>query len=223
MDDAVVKPPERPSAGRRVELDRVSLRRGRETLLTDFSWSHEQGTVAWLVGENGAGKSSLLRVLAGRLRPTTGQVRLLPLGNERPRTVYYHPGMRLPPDATVADWQRLVAGLLGTERGDDGGPLMPPWASGDKRLPKLSTGEAKRLLLDALLRQHAGFIFLDEPYEHLSEPARQTLTDLLLKRARDSVVIVATNQALPREASGHPVVVLDGDRAILGDRREVTP
>jgi ABC-type multidrug transport system ATPase subunit len=196
----------------RVEIESLTIRRGREVLLTDFSWSHEPGSVAWLIGENGAGKSSLLRVLAGWLSPSEGRVRLLAPDRERPRTLYYHPGMGLPSDATVASWQRLVARLLASSQAVESGPLAPPWASGAKRIGKLSTGEAKRVLLDPLVRQDAGYVFLDEPYEHLSAMARETLTEVLLARSRESVVIVATNQMLPPEAAGHPRIVLDSDR-----------
>lgn len=200
-----------PDAAWRLRVEGLTVRRGRSTVLENFSWRHGAGRIAWVTGENGAGKSSLLRTLAGRLAPRAGRV--LWVGpSRRPRRLYHHPEMRLPATATVADWRRLVAALL---PGDAAavGPLAPPDAPAHRRLSRLSTGEAKRLLLDALLLSPGPFLFLDEPYEHLSAHARSTLTELLIGRARRSVTVVATNRALPGEARDGPIVRLEAGRA----------
>src|SRR5918996_3512981 len=78
--------------------------RGRD-VIRDFSWSHERGAIAWVVGENGAGKSSLVRALAGRAGRAArgGEIRLVP-----PTTLYYHPKMSVP-DARVKEWHGLFA------------------------------------------------------------------------------------------------------------------
>ncbi|MBI4409691.1 MAG: ATP-binding cassette domain-containing protein [Gemmatimonadetes bacterium] len=191
--------PDTVSQGRqwRVHISDLTLRRARQVVLERFSWEHAQGEIAWVIGENGAGKSSLLRALAGCLLPTAGEVRYSGPG---PVTrLYYHPGMRLPAGVTVGDWSRLVARLV--PGGVSSHPLAAASATAEKEVTRLSTGEAKRLLLDALFRREAAVTLLDEPYEHLSAAARHTLTELLLERARTGVVIVTTNQEIPEKAA----------------------
>lgn len=180
-----------------IRVEDLGIRRGGTWILRGFDWTHSAGQIAWLVGENGAGKSSLLRMLAGRGRPTSGRV-VLDAGNDpAPRALYYHPGMRLPPEVRASDWDRLVDALTaGSRRHDD---LRPSFARPRTRIGNLSTGEAKRLQLEAVLRQSAPFAFLDEPYSHLSESGQAALTEILEDRCRTAVVVVATNQSIPAD------------------------
>lgn len=148
------------------------------------------GRIFWVVGENGAGKTSLLRALAGLDPPRRGRVeRLAPI--EAP-FLYFHPGMGIPASSTVADWERLLLRLLPPEGSRARTPLWPV-VDPVQRVGRLSTGERKRLLLDGLLRRR-GSLLLDEPYEHLSPTARTRLTGVLEARARLAVVLVATHQ-----------------------------
>ncbi|HEX7120259.1 MAG TPA: ATP-binding cassette domain-containing protein [Longimicrobiales bacterium] len=202
-----------------LRLEGVAVRHRRRRLVSALTWTHRAGRIAWIVGENGAGKSSLLRVLAGRARPAAGAVALLDPSGRPAERLYYHPAMRLPAGITVGEWRRFVGRLGGTDDRDaapdrDVAALLRPDVPSHRLLRRLSTGESKRLLLEALLGRPAPFVFLDEPYEHLSARARDGLTATLVARARESVVVVATNQPVPAYARG-PVVHVDGERAII--------
>lgn len=174
-----------------LRLRAVSLERERRPVLRRLEWTLRPGRVAWVLGENGTGKSTLLRALAGRLRPAGGRIEYEPRVPAS-RIAYAHPGMRLPPESTVADWWRLLDGLAGGAGWLEPrlSPALPPgWALG-----RLSTGEQKRLLLDAVLRRPADVYLLDEPYAHLAPGSKSTLTAMLRGRAAQAVVVVATNQ-----------------------------
>ncbi|HEX7119539.1 MAG TPA: ATP-binding cassette domain-containing protein [Longimicrobiales bacterium] len=237
-----------------LRLEGVAIRHRRRRVVRDLTWRHGAGRVAWLIGENGAGKSSLLRALAGRARPAAGVVTLVDPSGATGARLYYRPAMRLPGGITVAEWRRLIERLGGgVDRGvgvpgasgvsgvsgvsaapegrgagehpvapEDAMALLRPDVPPDRRLDRLSTGEAKRLMLEALLGRPASFLFLDEPYEHLSSSARDGLTAILVARARRSVVVVATNQPVPVDAGG-PIVRLDGERAVIDLRKEEAP
>lgn len=191
----------------------VTIRLGSTTVLRDLTWTLHAGDVAWVVGENGTGKSSFLRVLACRLKPNDGSVRYHVRSPGKVHIAYYHPGMRLPGEATVGDWAALLSGSLPDATAELETPLVPALPP-RRRLRHQSTGEAKRLLLDGILRTESAFTILDEPYEHLSPGARETLSARLRDRARSGVVIVATNQDLPADCTG-PVMILDRDQATV--------
>lgn len=177
-----------------LELSDLTVRRGPNPVVEGLNLRIRPGAVFWVVGPNGAGKTSLLRVMAGLDRPRAGSVLRRPAGHEP--LLYFQSEMALPPSATVGDWDRLVRRLLPPEGGGSRTALWPG-AGPARRIARLSTGERKRLLLDALFRR-PGALLLDEPFEHLSPDAKNELSRLMEIRARSRVVVVATNQATAR-------------------------
>jgi ABC-type multidrug transport system ATPase subunit len=194
------------SALPRLRAEGITVRRGRRVIVEGFDLDHGPGSVAWLVGENGGGKTTLLRVLAGLEPPGAGTVRHGAESGPPPQRSYYHPDMRLPPGTQVSEWQAMVARLGLPEREIPG--LTPPFAKPAVTAEQLSTGEEKRLILDAVLSNGRDHVFLDEPFEHLSPEGKELLADRLGRLARTRVVVVATNQAVPDALMGGPVVRL---------------
>ena len=181
---------------RSLELHDLEVVVGRRVLAGPLSLVHTPGTILWILGENGAGKSSLLRVLARRAKHR-GRLVLSPPPDDLRSIAYYAPVMRFPTGITVADWLTLHR----RQQPDDGvegvAALLPENAHG--AVNKLSTGEAKRLQLWALLRTSRPYYFLDEPFEHLSPAGKQSLKHILARHARESVVVIATNQDVPSD------------------------
>lgn len=205
-----------------IRLRNVTVARGAIPILTDLSVDIEPGRIWWVVGPNGAGKSTLLRVLAELDPPRAGTVSVLPAGA---RVLYFASAVTLPPTSTVADWERLIRRLArdrdrSGRMGRGGRTAIWPEVPGRRRVGRLSTGERKRLLLDALLRQ-PGAMVLDEPFEHLSPEAKKELQRLLEARALEHVVVVATNQGVYRADYGG--LRLGGGTAALLDPRAAEP
>lgn len=176
--------------------------RGPDTVIENLDWQASSGGIAWVVGENGSGKSTLLRALAGRLRPVAGDVRVEPapavsVRSSRP-FVWYHPHMQPPAETRATDWTRLFQSLVPAGVP----PSLTPRLRPRQRLGEVSTGQRKRLLLEALLRLTAPVYLLDEPLEHLSPDGKARLTERLTQLAREAVVVVATNQGAAAEMEG---------------------
>ncbi|HSG48034.1 MAG TPA: hypothetical protein VLA43_09500, partial [Longimicrobiales bacterium] len=133
----------------------------------------------------------------GRVYPAGGSL-VYPWGGPASRgtIVRYHPGMEPPPEVRVRDWWRLVDALV------PGGspPTLAPDLPERQRLGDLSTGERKRMVMEALLRRPARLYLLDEPFEHLSPGAKVHLTLRMELLARVAVLVVATNQGGVTEA-----------------------
>jgi ABC-type multidrug transport system ATPase subunit len=178
-----------------LRLRRLEVRHRRVRVLQNFSAELDPGGIWWVVGENGAGKSTFLRALVGRV-PLSGGEMLL---GERPLlasdTAYFHPGIHPPPDVRTADFLAVADALGRSIRRDS---LISWEPIGEQRLERLSTGQAKRLLLALLLRSDAPVLALDEPFDHLSESGRNALLDRLRLRATERIVVVSTNQGIPQ-------------------------
>jgi len=204
----------------RLRADGLAVRRGGRTVVGDLDRVFVRGRTQWVVGDNGDGKSSLLRVLAGRDRPHRGRLEAETAGGERvprPTTVYFAPAMRIPPDVRVGDWRRLAGAAAGARTADrtagrpvpgGGAPGIGPASEPDRRVGRTSTGQAKRLLLEGLLALPAHVTVLDEPFEHLAPAARRRLTRSLARRAARSVVVVATHHDLPAGVAPGDVLTL---------------
>ena len=133
-----------------------------------------------VVGVNGAGKSTFLKVLAGQVAPSNGTVSIG--ANVLPGYFSQHSMELLDPDFTVFETVQAVipTGNIGVIRnlcaaflfqGDDV----------DKRIANLSGGEKSRVVLATLLAQPLNFLILDEPTNHLDIQSREVLLEALQK------------------------------------------
>ncbi|MBI4081847.1 MAG: ABC-F family ATP-binding cassette domain-containing protein [Candidatus Lambdaproteobacteria bacterium] len=160
------------------------------TVLDGVGFELLRGEKLAVVGPNGVGKSTLLRMIAGDLRPDQGA---LELGYE------VHPGYfaqdhqtSLRGRSTLYDW--LYAFAPGAEISAIRGLLGQVLFSGDdalKRVEALSGGEAARLQLAALMLTRPNLLILDEPTNHLDLEGREALQEGL--RAYDGTLVFVSH------------------------------
>jgi ATP-binding cassette subfamily F protein uup len=172
-----------PSGQLVVELDHVTKTFGTQMVVRNFSTRIMRGDRIGLVGPNGIGKSTLLRLILGDLQPDTGRVR----HGTRLSVAYFDQGRApLDPEATlwetvcphggdtvtVAGMQRHVISYLAEF-------LFPPHTVRG-RVKTLSGGERNRLLLARLFTQPANLLVLDEPTNDLDVDTLELLEGLLV-------------------------------------------
>ncbi|MDE3070738.1 MAG: ABC-F family ATP-binding cassette domain-containing protein, partial [Acidobacteriota bacterium] len=160
----------------------VSLVLGGRRLLHDLTWRIGPGDRVAIVGVNGSGKSSLLRLLAGELEPTSGRVehgatvRLAHLSQDTAELPF---GVRVRAaleevrrHAVLSDGREITAGMLCERFGFRGAKAHTP-------VEDLSGGERRRLSLMRLLMAEPNVLLLDEPTNDLDIDTLTALEDLL--------------------------------------------
>ncbi len=177
--------PEAPHSGKDIiTMQNVDLKYSEKTIFKNMNWTIQKNSRVAIVGVNGAGKTSLLRVLAQELAPSNGNVKL---GHQV--KVGYYAQMQtesLQLHRTIfeelseaAVQARGSANFSETEvRGIAGAFLF----SGDaiqKKCSVLSGGEKARVALAKLLLTPSNFLILDEPTNHLDMDSRQVLLEAL--------------------------------------------
>ena len=171
-------------------LDGVACRRGGRLLFEGLSLSLAAGEAALVTGPNGIGKSSLIRLAAGLLRPTAGKV-------ERGEAALADEHLALDERQRLGDalafWVSDAAAGLGAMG-------LTPLANVPVRM--LSTGQRKRAALARVVASEAPLWLLDEPLNGLDADGRDRLEAAIAgHRAGGGAVLAASHQPLALEGS----------------------
>jgi ATPase subunit of ABC transporter with duplicated ATPase domains len=182
--------PERPSGRDVLELTTVSKSYGDNRVLTDVSLLVRRGERVGIIGPNGLGKSTLLRIVVERLSADRGQVRW---GHEV-RVGYFpqdHRELLDDPDATPLEiLSAICPGESPTYVRGQLGRVLFSGDEVDKRVGLLSGGEAARLIFAQLAVQKPNVLVLDEPTNHLDLEAIHALSEAL-KSYAGTVIFVS--------------------------------
>ncbi|MEO7086732.1 MAG: ABC transporter ATP-binding protein [Gemmatimonadaceae bacterium] len=213
--------------GAGVSVHALTVRYGGLVALDDVGFTVAAGSICALVGRNGAGKSTCLRVLAGLLPLTAGDVAVLgtdPFGESFPKRDI---GFLLDDQAlfaylTAAETLQLIAsmyGLSATEREVRCADLLA-FFDLDRNLNQLvdeySTGMTRRLALAAAFIHAPKLLILDEPFETLDPVVVNRLKTLLTAFARGGgTVLLSTHLIGVVEAICDHVVILERGRVVL--------
>lgn len=211
--DLIVPPP--PQLGNRVvELDNVGLSFSGRSLFSGLSLTFAGGTRVGVVGRNGLGKTSMLRVMLGQLPPTEGEVRIGPLT----RFNYVDQGRLLLNENKTA-LEEVSDGLEWVQWGESKLSLrgyLRRFLFTDDRLTTpvrlLSGGERSRLLLARILKQGGNFLVLDEPTNDLDLQTLRVLEEALVGFP-GCVLVVSHDRYFLNRVCTH-IIAFEGDGVV---------
>ena len=179
----------------RLEGSGLACVRGGREVFSGLGFALSGGEALLVTGRNGAGKSSLLRMVAGLIRVTGGQLAITganPEKNIPEQTHYLGHQDALKPSLTVAEnlgfWMRYLGGT-----GTPQTPLAAVGLAGLADLPAayLSAGQRRRLSIARLVAVNRPIWLLDEPTSALDREAQDTLKGLMQRHLSGGGLIVA--------------------------------
>jgi heme exporter protein A len=190
-----------------LEIENLAVTRGDRLLFQGFELALAAGEAAALVGRNGAGKTSLLRAIAGLIRPDAGVIRFRAAGEDLPaedarsrdlHLVGHQDGLK----AGRTAWEELcfqVAWTGGTPAGAEAAcERLDLKRLRGLEVRKLSAGQRRRLALARLIASPRRLWLLDEPLAPLDAERRGAFGTLMREHLdAGGLILAAVHDPLP--------------------------
>ena len=193
----------------------VSRWYGSDEIFTGVDLAVDKGSRVVILGVNGAGKTTMLRILAGEDKPDTGEV---VYGHGCKIGYFAQEHDTLDNDATVLEnLQRAAPGLDDTQARTILGGFL--FSGDDARKPArvLSGGEKTRLALATLVTSRANVLLLDEPTNNLDPESRDQILSAI-SQYEGAIVLVTHDQGAVEALRPERVLLLpDGDEDLWDD------
>ena len=209
---------------RMIEVENLSFSYGRRKskVLEDFSMKLDKGSVYGLLGKNGTGKSTLLYLMAGLLRPQTGNVlyKGVDVKKRYPDTLqdmFLVPEEFALPNVSLKQYVKLNA------------PFYPNFSDEllnvclrdfdmnvDIHLGELSMGQKKKAFMCFALATNTSLLMMDEPTNGLDIPSKSQFRKVIASgMSDDKAVIISTHQVRDIDSLLDHVLILDGSKLLL--------
>ena len=161
-----------------------------------------------IIGENGTGKSTLLKTIMGMIEPLFGNVKY----GFNVKIGYFDQQVatKVSDNTILEDYMNTFPFLTNLEARKDLGAFMFSGSDVDKKLNVLSGGEVVRLGLCKILKLKPNFLILDEPTNHMDIISKETI-EKMLKDYKGTIVFVSHDRYFVRKISDSLLVLEDGD------------
>lgn len=201
----------------------ISLRREDRMILSNVNLTVDHGDFMAITGPNGGGKTSLLRIILGLLKPSGGKIKYYDNAG-KPTATAPHFGY-LPQKSSVDSHfpitvrEVVASGLLSdrsistsekTRRTEDILTTIELNDFADRPIGKLSGGQLQRALFGRAIISQAPVLILDEPLSYLDKHFESRLYEILRRLSRHTTIILVSHEMSEIAGMANRHVIVDG-------------
>lgn len=207
-----------------ININNLDFKYPKQALLFDkLNLNMKNGSITGLLGKNGAGKSSLLKLIAGLLIPKDGTIEVasqtphhrLPIFLEDiflvPEELYF------PNSISIKNYIKLLAPLYPNFNYNKADKIIEEFElDRNRKLEKMSYGQKKKFIIAFALATQAKTLILDEPTNGLDIPSKLLFKKVVASEINeDQMVIISTHQVKDIESLVDKIVIVDEGKIIL--------
>ncbi len=210
-----------------IALEGISKHYGKTTALTDVTFSVPEGSMFGLIGPDGAGKSTLYRILTTLIPPDSGTATVAGLDVRtdyrkiRTEIGYMPERFSLYPDLTVSENLNFFASLFGV-RVRDNYDLIAPFFNQLAKFPHrragaLSGGMKQKLALGCALIHRPKILLLDEPTTGVDAVSRSEFWDMLATLRQKGITILVSTSYMDEAERCERIALINAGRILKVD------
>ena len=193
---------------------------GKKVVLDDVSFEIEEGSIVGLLGPNGCGKTTLIKILTGLIKDHTGMNKI---ANEEPGAYTKSIVAFLPDKSYLPDWMkptdaiRYFADFYSDFDKEKAERMVRDFGlDPSQRLKTMSKGQQEKLNLILVMCRQAKLYILDEPLGGLDPAARSAILDLIMSNyAQNATVLLSTHLINDVERIFDRVLMISGGKVIV--------
>jgi len=210
-----------------IRADQLTRRYGAFTAVSNVSFAIEQGEIVGLLGHNGAGKTTIMKMLTGYLEPSAGSVTVDGVDVEGDpiavqKSLGYLPeNLPLYPELSVIDYLDYTARLRGVDPASAVRRAIEATELEEKALDPIATlsrGFRQRVGVAQAILHEPRFLILDEPTNGLDPSQTQHMRSLIERLAGSATVILSTHIMQEVDAICDRAIILRGGELVLDER-----
>jgi ABC-2 type transport system ATP-binding protein len=211
-----------------IDISSVTRRFGRTTALDEVSFSVPEGSICGLLGRNGAGKTTVMSIVSGQDRPSSGRAEVFgasPFENAPTlaRISYVRDNQRYPDDYYLHHVLRIAPVFAPNWSSEIADELVESLQIPAKTpIKKFSRGQLSAVAIVLGLGSRAPLTLFDEPYLGLDVSARALFYRILLRDLAEvpRTILLSTHLIEESESLFDRVVILDRGRVVVNEDRD---
>ncbi|MEN6619319.1 MAG: ABC transporter ATP-binding protein [Rikenellaceae bacterium] len=210
-----------------VTIENLNFNYSRHLVFKDISLTLESGKIYGLLGQNGVGKTTLLKIISGLLKLKSGNCKVMgytPFERQPGflQELFFIPEDFTGPDIVVNNFARLHGDFYPNYDANKFSRLMTDFdVNGNSKFTRLSFGQQKKAIIAFALSTNTKLILMDEPSNGLDIPSKSQLRKVISQAStEESCIVISTHQVRDLENLIDPIIILDKNAVLLNESIE---